>query len=126
MVSRNGNVYKHFTDLCDAMPADIHASNAILDGEIVVLDAEGKTLFNELMRSRSTPVFAAFDLLWLDGDDLRERDLVERKKLLRKIIRRNAKRILYVDHVKGHGNALFLPMPHSRSAATTQSNTKGP
>jgi ATP-dependent DNA ligase len=43
-----------------------------LNGEIVCLDGEGRSLFLELLRHRrADPVFYAFDLLWLDGDDLR-------------------------------------------------------
>jgi bifunctional non-homologous end joining protein LigD len=59
------------------------------------------------MRSKATHVLAAFDLLWLNGEDLRELPLIERKKRLRKIIGKKAKRVLYVDHVVEHGKALF-------------------
>src|SRR5215471_1576217 len=41
-------------------------------------------MFYELMRRRGPFCFYAFDLLWLDGSDLRERPLSERKTLLRK------------------------------------------
>jgi bifunctional non-homologous end joining protein LigD len=107
LVSRNGNVYKRFADLRDAMPSDIVATNAILDGEIVVLDERGHSQFNALYRSKSAPIFAAFDLLCIDGADLRELPLEERKKRLRKTVRKNARRVLYVDHVKAHGRPLF-------------------
>src|SRR4029453_19367963 len=59
LVSRNNHTYKRFTDLREATPADLKVDNAILDGEIVVLDESGKSLFNELLRSRSTPIYAA-------------------------------------------------------------------
>jgi bifunctional non-homologous end joining protein LigD len=59
------------------------------------------------MRSKAPHVFAAFDLLWLNGEDLLELPLIERKKRLRKIVRKNAKRVLYVDHVVEHGKAVF-------------------
>ena len=42
-----------------------------LDGEIVCLAAEGRPQFYDLLRHRGDPVFYAFDLLWLDGEDLR-------------------------------------------------------
>jgi len=44
-----------------------------LDGEIVCLDAEGRSIFNDLLRRRGQPVFCAFDLTWLNGADLRVR-----------------------------------------------------
>jgi hypothetical protein len=42
--------------------------------------------FYELLRCRGNPVFYVFDLLWLDGKDLRERPLIERKRILRSIM----------------------------------------
>jgi bifunctional non-homologous end joining protein LigD len=54
---------------------------AVLDGEIVCLDSNGRPQFYDLLRRRSEPVFYAFDLLWLDGEDLRTRPLVDRKRL---------------------------------------------
>ena len=41
--------------------------------------------------------FYAFDLLWLDGRDLRNRTLLERKRLLRKLLPKRPKSVLYVD-----------------------------
>lgn len=100
-VSRNGN------DLTDAYPelhgiaADIHAETAIVDGEIVALDAEGRSSFS-MMQQRTgigeggrrtgkgnpdIPVlYYVFDLLYLNGYDLTRVPLEERKHLLRTII----------------------------------------
>ena len=49
----------------------------------------------------------AFDLLELDGEDLRELPLIERKRRLRSVIPRESSRLRYVDHVGGRGCALF-------------------
>ncbi len=46
-----------------AIPADIDADDAIIDGEIVVLDQHGESRFYDLMFNRGTPIFAASDLL---------------------------------------------------------------
>src|SRR5262249_32438695 len=51
--------------------------------------------------------FYAFDLLFLDGEDLRPLPLVERKTRLRKLIRRGRSRLLYVDHIEREGCELF-------------------
>ena len=59
----------------------------ILDGEIVCLDAAGKPQFYDLMLRRGEPVFYAFDVLWLDGEDLRERPTVERKRIVKDLVR---------------------------------------
>ena len=50
--------------------------------------------------------FYAFDLLWLDGRDLRDRSLFERKTLLRKLFPRPSRSVLYVNHFAS-GTDLF-------------------
>src|SRR5262245_65117982 len=83
LVSRNDNAFKRFDGLRVALPNDLNGVvDAVIDGEVVVLDSKGRALFNELMHSRSTPVFAAFDLLWLNGVDLRAEPLLDRKARL--------------------------------------------
>jgi bifunctional non-homologous end joining protein LigD len=108
LVSRRANAFKRFPDLRIALPSDLTGvTEAVLDGEIVVLDERGASLFGPLMSSNSRPVYTAFDLVWLNGKDLSDLPLLERKKRLRSIVRKNASRVLYVDHVVGLGNALF-------------------
>ena len=60
----------------------------------------------DLMRRRGPFCFFAFDLLWLDGSDLRERPLAERKTLLRELLPCPSRAILYVEHVAS-GTDLF-------------------
>ena len=84
----------------------IDADDAIVDGEIVVLDDQGESRFYDLMFNRGTPIFAAFDILWLDGEDLRDLQLWERKSILEGCLR-PSDRVLYVDHIEQHGKALF-------------------
>jgi bifunctional non-homologous end joining protein LigD len=68
----------------------INAGSAIIDGEIVVPAADGSTDFSVLqneLKGRSTKiVMVAFDLLYLNGYDLRKLPLFERKALLKKLI----------------------------------------
>ncbi|HTW66930.1 MAG TPA: DNA ligase D [Bryobacteraceae bacterium] len=82
------------------LPRQVNASQAILDGEIAVLDDEGRSSFNLIQPrisvadpnaiahlSRSTPVHLfLFDLLYLDGYDLRSLPLEERKRLLAEVV----------------------------------------
>jgi bifunctional non-homologous end joining protein LigD len=107
VVSRKGVAYKRFADLRHALPNDFNCDNAIVDGELVVLDDQGHSLFMELMTNRQAPIFAPFDLLWLDGEDLRGLMLTERKKALQSIIKKRPARILYVSHIFAKGRALF-------------------
>ena len=71
LISRNGNRFKSFPALAEVLPAELRARSAILDGEIVALDRQGKTQFKDLLFRRGEPRFYAFDLLWADGEDLR-------------------------------------------------------
>jgi len=72
----------------------INASSAIIDGEIVVPAADGTTDFsvlqNELKGKSTKIVMVAFDLLYLNGYDLRKLPLVERKSDLKKLIAKTA------------------------------------
>ncbi len=72
LVSRKGNVYKSFPGLSMAIRTHLHRE-AVLDGEIVILDSEGRQQFYDLFRrrGRGEPVLYVFDLLCLDGQDLR-------------------------------------------------------
>jgi len=78
-------------------------SNAILDGEVVCLDGDGCPLFNALLYRRSEPSFVAFDCPWLDGQDLRRLPLIERKRVLRRIIPRGSDCVQYLPHVARRG-----------------------
>jgi bifunctional non-homologous end joining protein LigD len=88
--TRHGNDWtKRFKKI--AADADlISASSAIIDGEIVVPAADGTTDFsvlqNELKGKSTKIVMVAFDLLYLNGYDLRKLPLVERKAHLKKLI----------------------------------------
>jgi bifunctional non-homologous end joining protein LigD len=84
-----------FRDLANAIARELEVRDAILDGEIVVMGERGPD-FRALMQSRGVPAYAAFDLLWLDGRDLRSLPLWRRKKALEKLLR--ATSAGYVEH----------------------------
>jgi bifunctional non-homologous end joining protein LigD len=85
LISRKRNAYKSFQSLRDNL-AKLKVKNAVIDGELVCLDAEGRSIFNELLFRRGCPVFYAFDLLYLNGRDLRQLPLIQRKEKLREVI----------------------------------------
>jgi ATP-dependent DNA ligase len=78
LVSRRRNPYKSFKELQDSL-GKLRVKNAILDGEIACVDEEGRSIFNELLFRRGSPIFYAFDLLYLNGRDLRQIPLIESK-----------------------------------------------
>lgn len=84
--------------------------DCVLDGEIVVLNEEGKPSFQKLQQfddNRNLPIlYYVFDCLWYDGHDLTDLPLTERKKYAQKSIpKSNA--ILYSDHVEAEGEKFF-------------------
>lgn len=93
--SKTMRVMKRFESLAESLVRSIEVRDAIFDGEIIVM-REQKPDFYALMFRRRQPEYAAFDLLWLNGRDLRERRYVERKKLLHEAINQSSA-IGYVD-----------------------------
>lgn len=59
---------------------------AVLDGELVALDASGVSRFQKLGDAGAEHRYVVFDLLWLDGQDLRSRPLEERRELLESVM----------------------------------------
>jgi bifunctional non-homologous end joining protein LigD len=101
LVSRNQNdLTPEFPELQD-VPQFIRAKTAVLDGEIAVLDEQGRSSFDLIQqrtgirkggrrvagRSDLFVIYYVFDLLWIDGYDLRRVALEQRKAALAKIIK---------------------------------------
>jgi bifunctional non-homologous end joining protein LigD len=108
-----------YPELAALTPA-LRGRRAIVDGEIVVLDPDGRPSFERLQSrinvSRDSDVrrvmrehpatFAVFDLLWLDGRDLMGTSLRIRKKTLKDVLGA-VDGILYTDHVERDGEDFF-------------------
>src|SRR3954447_18671004 len=98
--------YPQLVDAAAALPV----KSAIIDGEAIVMNKAGLSDFGALRSAmRWEPgriVFVAFDLLHLDGDDLRLRPLLERRLKLEALIG-EAGAIQYSDHIVGHGKEFF-------------------
>ncbi len=107
LLSRNENTFHNFKHFTQWIGENLRVANAVLDGEIACVDQYGRSVFNDLLFRRRECVFFAFDLLFLDGDDLRNVPLVERKARLKKLLRRKRSRVLYVDHVEFRGQKFF-------------------
>jgi len=85
--------------------------SALIDGEAVVLDANGKSDFQALQASlkggKADLVYFAFDLLELDGEDLTRTPLRARKQRLAKLLGKSKGTIRYSEHVEGQGEELL-------------------
>jgi bifunctional non-homologous end joining protein LigD len=105
LISRNMR-FMRFDSLRKAL-AKLPVLDAILDGEIVCLDNEGISRFNHLLNGKQ-PVFYAFDLLWINGEDIRQSPLLERKQRLSGLIRSGQfERIVCAQHIDGTGKQFF-------------------
>jgi bifunctional non-homologous end joining protein LigD len=80
-------------------------ANAVVDGEIVALDAHGRPRFQLLQEGDESAVLFAFDLLWLDGQDLRARPLEERRDLLASVMSNLGPGLRIAERVDGPADA---------------------
>ena len=125
LVSRKDNTYQSFTDLTGWIGQHLKAQDAFLDGEIVCLDENGRSVFNELFYRRGEVYFYAFDLLWLNGKDLPDQPLMRRKARLKKLLPQSPSYLLYMDHVEGTGCELFRTVcDMDLESSTTSSRAK--
>jgi bifunctional non-homologous end joining protein LigD len=108
LYSRNGNeVTRRYAPVAEAL--HVIKRNAVIDGELVALDAKGRSRFQLLqnaLKGKARLRYYVFDLLFLDGRDLRGKPLIERKDCLRAVLRRHPL-VRYSVHRKQHGKAAF-------------------
>src|SRR5438874_1614384 len=94
----------------------VNAKQAVLDGEIVALDEEGRPSFQLLQNRGKDPhpmQYVVFDILYLDGQRLFRVPLEDRKRLLRDVVR-DAALLKYSEHVLGEGKAFFKAAQQKR------------
>lgn len=119
MLSRRGNpMNAQFPEVAKALLEAVKAETAILDGEIVAFDENGvpsfqllqnRTGFRRSAISKDKPHwlgFFAFDLLYLNGYDLRRCALIDRRQLLSSIVHPN-ETVRYSEHFTGKGDELL-------------------
>lgn len=90
----------------------LHPQKTLLDGEVVVVQADGVTDFQALQNAFATGdlsnvVYYVFDLLFADGQDLRSMPLEQRKAHLAEVLRHAPASIRLSEHVIGHGAEFF-------------------
>src|SRR5579862_9018172 len=109
ILTRRGNDWTaKYPGIAEAV-AGLPAKNAYLDGELCGVLPDGRTAFNLIQNASDTGegslVFFAFDLLFLDGEDLMETPLIDRKARLEKLLVGAPETLRYSDHQIGHGPA---------------------
>ena len=97
LVSRKGKKFRQFEPLLKQVLRCPKGQSVILDGEIAVLDEKGRSNFHDLMARGGEPRYYAFDLVWLNGRDLRGSRFWTASGGLHRLI----PHLLRVDHLDG-------------------------
>lgn len=120
--------YKCIKQECAKIPAD----TALLDGEIVWVDNKGVSHFQGLQNSLDSQrsddlLYYVFDLLHLNGEDLRAIPLLKRKNLLSELITKTgSKKILLSDHWQGNGSEILASACSLHLEGIVSKNTHAP
>lgn len=113
LFTRRGNDWAtRFSSVAQAAK-NLPTSEALLDGEVVMVEEDGTTSFQALQNALDIKrgedlIYYAFDLLYLDGYDLRATPLLKRKEILKNLINAAGHNsIRYGDHVLGKGDLFY-------------------
>ena len=110
--SRNNNDWtKEFMSVAAALKK-LKCKKAVFDGEVVVLDKEGRSNFQLLQNAINSMtdvpfIYFVFDILYYDGIDLRPLPLLQRKEILKKILAKADATVRYSDHLRDNGSAML-------------------
>jgi len=113
LVTRNDHEWTSKLQRIAEAAAALPVKTAWLDGEVVALMPDGSISFQALQnafdtRSETNLVYYVFDLLYLDGHDLRQVALLDRKRALAAIVpSAESGLIRYSDHIPGRGEVVF-------------------
>lgn len=110
LVTRNGKDWtEKYPAIADAL-AELGVESAAIDGELVAVDADGRSDFSALQGAAASGVglvYYAFDLLSLDGTDLKPEPLAARKTALEAVIGNSKGLLRYSDHIEGQGETVI-------------------
>jgi len=109
LITRNGNDFTARFPLAAAAVSALPANSFLIDGEAIVTNAKGLAVFDLIRHKRhgDDAVLVAFDLITLDGEDLRRRPIEDRKHKLAKLVRGPHPGIVLNQFFEGDGDVLF-------------------
>jgi bifunctional non-homologous end joining protein LigD len=112
LLTRKGLDWTHRMKTIAALVTGLPVERTILDGEVVVLAENGTTSFADLQAAfqegvRKPLTYFAFDLLHLNGHNLRGLPLIERKKMLERIVENAGEFLRFSEHVDTSGDVVF-------------------
>jgi bifunctional non-homologous end joining protein LigD len=108
LLTRNGHDFAGRFPLAAAAVAALPARSCLIDGEAIVCDANGLAVFNLIRGQRpAAAVLCAFDLLELDGEDLRREPIETRKSTLKSLLRGKHEGIAFNAHFIADGAIVY-------------------
>jgi ATP-dependent DNA ligase len=109
LITRAGNDFAFRFPVAAAAVAALAAHSFLIDGEMIVTDETGLAVFDLIRRRRheSDAVLVAFDLIELDGKDLRRLPIESRKRMLSKLVRGPRSGIVLNEHYEDDGEIVF-------------------
>jgi bifunctional non-homologous end joining protein LigD len=109
LFTRNGNDFAARFPLVVAALAALPAHSFLIDGEAIVTNDDGLAVFDLIRRQRhgGDAVLCAFDLIELEGEDLRRAPIEHRKQKLSRLVRTPHPGIVLNEHYDGDGDIVF-------------------
>jgi bifunctional non-homologous end joining protein LigD len=110
LLTRNGHDFTDRYPTVATAAGRLRCRSCIIDGEVVICGPDGVAIFDRLQKGpRVKPVafMFAFDLLELNGDNLRREPLVNRKATLKSLLKGHPPGIAFVEHIEGDGPTIF-------------------
>jgi bifunctional non-homologous end joining protein LigD len=109
LITRHGNDFTSRFPVIVAAVTALPARSFLIDGEAIVTNGDGLAVFDLIRHKRhgGAAVLCAFDLIELDGEDLRRSSIEYRKRKLAKLVRRPQLGIVLNEHYEGDGEIIF-------------------
>jgi ATP-dependent DNA ligase len=109
LITRSGNDFTSRFPIIVAAVAALPARSFLIDGEAIVTNGDGLAVFDLIRHKRhgGAAVLCAFDLIELDGEDMRRSSIEYRKRKLAKLVRRPQLGIVLNEHYEGDGEIIF-------------------
>jgi bifunctional non-homologous end joining protein LigD len=107
LITRRGHDFTARFPLAAAAVAALPARSFLIDGEAIACDDNGLAVFEMIRHHHHEVELCAFDLLELDGKDLRTLPIEERKRTLARLLRRSNPGIVLNEHFSGDGVVVY-------------------
>lgn len=112
LLTRSGLDWTHRMKTIAAQVGELNIESAVLDGEVVVLGENGTTSFADLQAAFQEGVtkpltYFVFDLLHLNGHNVRQIELTDRKAILRRVLEGSGEWLRLSEHIEGGGEAIL-------------------